>query len=192
MLRKTKYRLLFVIMLFLFKVSVIYAQGKLATLPKGGLPVVQEGFVLGPTISLQAGFLHFQSSSAGYLFAGAKISFNCPLLQIKGGKDRPQLSFIRTVEQGSNKATIQIIDFSHLYLYEINENFYAGAGPGIGFLSWQQNGNTEKTGCFQVPILFNYNIGHLSLSLEGKYQWSLKKSLSFDNTSAGISVGYNF
>lgn len=156
------------------------------------LPVLDEDYDLGLTLSLKTGIMNLSNVNSGtHLLGGLEAAFNCLMFKPAVGSIRAQFSYNRYED---SDYTIHSIELNPYYMLNVTERLSIGGGPGIGYLI--PEGNLENVWALQVGLGASYDIGLVAIGLEARYQWQTEdqqnsNTSELDNFRTTLKFGIN-
>jgi hypothetical protein len=156
------------------------------------LPVLEQDFKLGLTLSLKAGIMNLSNFNSGAQFiSGAEAAFNCLMFKPANGNIRAQFSYNRYED---NKFTIHTIELNPYYMFDVTDNFSIGGGPGIGYII--PGDVIDNAWSLQAGLGASYNFGLFTLGIDARYQWQMSENENLhlnnlDNFRTNLKIGIN-
>lgn len=156
------------------------------------LPVLEENFDLGLTLSLKTGVMNLSNLSSGTHFhAGTEAAFNCLIFKPANGNIRAQLSYN---SYNDGEYSIHTIELNPYYMHNITDRLAIGGGPGIGYII--PSNDIDNAWSLQAGLGASYNFGLITLGVETRYQWQTSDidkldSKDLDNFRTNLKIGIN-
>jgi len=161
------------------------------------LPVVTDDeYSLRPGVALLGGYGNYTKGESSAMY-GVELSMACPLLQLETLDIKQQISLVNYSYNGLNTLSLE---FNPHLMFDINDKFQFGVGPGFGILlAKPDNGDSATSVTVALGASLNYNVTKtMYLGLESRYQWVEKAEFAtdvktnLDNYRTLLKVGMHF
>lgn len=147
------------------------------------------------TMALKMGVMSTETASVGTGIAGGiEFAVDDPLIRLPYGKIRDQFSYNRFERDW---LTLQTIEFNPHYMVPLADNFWVGAGPGVGWaFVHSDRGNSPDMWTVQAGVSAYYTLDKVMVGLESRYQWTADERVgnaaNGDNWMTTLKLGYAF
>jgi len=157
------------------------------------MPVKNADYTPNVTVSLVGGQMKPTGAANGN-YAGAEVAFNCLALQPPVGVIRSKISY---GEYNKNGYKVSSFEVNPRWTTFHGDKLSLGIGPGIGYVSTTQAGQTANMFALQLGADLDYRIGALNLGLGVRWQGTENKAISAgvnnaSNTLVQAKLGMNF